>query len=167
VLHRADAGYAAARAAQPPSKTEEDDMADRNKGRCFCGAVEIEAVGEPQEMGYCHCASCRSYTGAPLSAFVLWKAENVRVTQGADLLGSFRKSELSDRRFCMRCGGHVMTCHPTLGFTDVYAGVLQGVDFRPVVHLNYAEAVLRIRDGLPKQKDFPVAVGGSGEITTE
>jgi len=142
-------------------------MADRHTGRCFCGAVEIEVLGEPEEMGYCHCTSCRSYTGGPLSAFVLWKAGNVRVTSGADLLGSFRKSEMSDRRFCTRCGGHVMTLHPTLGFTDVYAGVLPDIDFLPVVHLNYAETVLPIRDGLPKESDFPAAVGGSGAIMAE
>jgi uncharacterized protein YjiS (DUF1127 family) len=26
-------------------------------GTCFCGAVAIEATGEPEEMGYCHCCS--------------------------------------------------------------------------------------------------------------
>ena len=142
-------------------------MADRHTGGCFCGAVEIEVLGEPEEMGYCHCTSCRSYTGGPLSAFVLWKAENVRVTRGAELLGGFRKSEMSDRRFCRRCGGHIMTHHPTLGLTDVYAGVLPDIGFLPVVHLNYAETVLPIRDGLPKQRDFPAQVGGSGEIMAE
>ncbi len=142
-------------------------MADRHTGGCFCGAVEIEVLGEPEEMGYCHCTSCRSYTGGPLSAFVLWKAENVRVTRGAELLGGFRKSEMSDRRFCRQCGGHIMTHHPTLGLTDVYAGVLPDIGFLPVVHLNYAETVLPMRDGLPKQRDFPAQVGGSGEIMAE
>jgi hypothetical protein len=142
-------------------------MADRHTGRCFCGAVEIEVLGEPEEMGYCHCASCRAYTGAPVSAFVLWKAENVRVIRGAKFLGGFQKSKMSDRRFCTRCGGHIMTQHPNLGLTDVYASVLPGIDFAPVVHLNYAETVLPLRDGLPKQRDFPSEVGGSGEIIAE
>jgi hypothetical protein len=30
------------------------------------------------------------------------------------------------------------------------------------VHVNYQEAVLRIKDGLPKLKDFPKEMGGSG-----
>jgi hypothetical protein len=151
----------------PQARAEEDGMADRHTGICFCGAVEIEVFGDPEEMGYCHCSSCRSYTGAPVSAFILWKAESVRVTRGADLLGGFRKSELSDRRFCTRCGGHVMTHHPTLGLTDVYAAVLPDIDFTPVVHLNYAETVLPIKDGIPKHRDFPAQVGGSGEIMAE
>ena len=35
------------------------------------------------------------------------------------------------------------------------------------VHVNYAEAVLPMRDGLPKLKDFPTEFGGSGEMITE
>jgi len=42
-----------------------------------------------------------------------------------------------------------MTGHPGMGFTDVYAAAIPGFAFTPSVHLNYAEAVLRIRDGLP------------------
>ena len=30
------------------------------------------------------------------------------------------------------------------------------------VHVNYGEAVVRVHDGLPKQKDFPKEMGGSG-----
>jgi hypothetical protein len=42
-----------------------------------------------------------------------------------------------------------------------------GIAFNPVVHLNYAETVLPIKDGLPKLKDFPAEVGGSGELVPE
>ena len=34
-------------------------MADKHRGTCFCGAVEIEATGAPLEMDYCNCDSCR------------------------------------------------------------------------------------------------------------
>lgn len=142
-------------------------MTGAHKGGCFCGAVEIEVTGAPEEMGYCHFGSCRSYTGAPLVAFVLFKAENVRVAKGAELLGRFQKSEMSERQFCTKCGGHIMTGHPTLGFTDVYAAVIPTVAVKPTVHLNYAETVLPIRDGLPKLRDFPAAAGGSGEAMAE
>ena len=142
-------------------------MTRTHKGRCFCGAVEIAVTGAPEEMGYCHCGSCRSYTGAPLVAFVLFKAENVKVTKGAEVIGRFQKSEMSERQFCTRCGGNLMTGHPTLGFTDVYAAAIPTVSFQPSVHLNYGETVLPIRDGLPKLKDFPAEVGGSGQAIPE
>jgi hypothetical protein len=142
-------------------------MMSIHKGGCFCGAVEIEVAGAPEEMGYCHCNSCRSYTGGPLVAFVLFKAENVRVTKGAGLIGRFQKSEMSERQFCTKCGGHIMTGHPTMGFTDVYAAAIPTVPFKPSVHLNYGETVLPIKDGLPKLRDFPAEVGGTGEAMPE
>jgi hypothetical protein len=35
------------------------------------------------------------------------------------------------------------------------------------VHVNYAETVLPMKDGLPKLRDFPAAFGGSGEMVPE
>jgi hypothetical protein len=35
------------------------------------------------------------------------------------------------------------------------------------VHINYAETVLPMRDGLTKLKDFPAEFGGSGEAMAE
>jgi hypothetical protein len=41
------------------------------------------------------------------------------------------------------------------------------VEVQPGVHVNYGETVLPIRDGLPKLKDFPEELGGSGEVIPE
>jgi hypothetical protein len=142
-------------------------VADTHTGTCFCGAVVIEVTDAPEQMGYCHCNSCRSYSGAPVSAFTLWKKQSVVVTKGAEVLGGFNKTGFSHRRFCTRCGGHVLVDHPSLGLTDVHAAAIPTVAFRPAVHLNYAETVLPIRDGLSKLKDFPAEVGGSGETVPE
>jgi len=142
-------------------------MAETHKGGCFCGAVSIEVAGAPEAMGYCHCTSCRSYAGAPVSAFTLWKADQVQVTQGAGLLGAINKTGFSNRRFCSRCGGHVLVEHPTLGMVDVHASTIPTLAFAPGVHLNYAETVLPMKDGLPKLKDFPAEIGGSGETMAE
>jgi hypothetical protein len=35
------------------------------------------------------------------------------------------------------------------------------------VHVNYESTVLRMKDGLPKLKDFPAELGGSGETIAE
>jgi hypothetical protein len=118
-------------------------------------------------MGYCHCEACRRYSAAPVSAFTLWKIDNVKVTKGAEFLGKFKQSEMSDRRYCTKCGGNVMVDHPGLGLIDIPAGVLPTLAFKPGVHLNYEETVLPMRDGLPKMKDFPAEIGGSGETMLE
>ena len=142
-------------------------MADTYKGSCFCGGVEIEARGAPEAMGYCHCGSCRSYSGAPVTAFTLWKAGDVAVTRGADRLANFNKTDFSGRRYCADCGGHVMVDHPSLGMIDVHAATIPDLAFQPAVHLHYQESVLPMKDGLPKFRDFPADVGGSGKMMAE
>jgi hypothetical protein len=142
-------------------------MAGSYKGECFCGAVGLEASGEPAAMGYCHCRSCRSWSGGPVNAFTLWPPEAVKVTRGAENVATFEKTEMSQRQYCKKCGGHLMTNHPTLKLVDVFSATLPTLDFKPAVHVNYAETVLRMRDGLPKLRDFPAEFGGSGETVAE
>lgn len=60
-----------------------------------------------------------------------------------------------------------MTAHPEDALTDVYAATLPSLPFVPSVHVNYAETVLRIKDGLPKMRDLPKEMGGSGEVMPE
>ena len=138
-----------------------------HEGGCFCGAVGIQVEGKPAAMGYCHCSSCRRWSAGPVNAFTLWAPPAVRVTRGADQVGSFAKTPNSVRKWCKKCGGHVMTDHPQWGLVDVYAAVLEGLEFVPGVHVNYAETVLRMRDGLVKQRDFPTDLGGSGKVVAE
>jgi hypothetical protein len=136
-------------------------------GSCFCGAVQIEVTGEPVDMGYCHCNSCRHWSAGPVNAFTLWKPEAVQVTQGADNIGTYNKTPQSYRKWCKICGGHIFTEHPTMGLTDVYAAVIPDLPFKPGVHVHYQETTLHMHDGLPKLKDFPKEVGGSGDEVPE
>ncbi|MDD9923475.1 MAG: GFA family protein [Boseongicola sp.] len=142
-------------------------MSEVHKGQCFCGAVELEVTGEPAGMGYCHCDSCRHWSAGPVNAFTLWEPEQVKVTKGEENLLQYNKTENSDRKWCAKCGGHLMTRHPGLQLIDVYAAVLPSVAFEPGIHVNYAETVLPMKDGLPKMKDFPAEFGGSGETVPE
>ncbi len=136
-------------------------------GSCFCGAVQIAATGEPVLMGYCHCDSCRHWSAGPVNAFTLWKPDAVKVTKGEANVGTFNKTPHSFRKWCKTCGGHVLTVHPTMGLTDLYAAIIPGLPFKPAVHVNYQETVLHIMDGLPKFKDFPKEAGGSGDTMPE
>ncbi|MGF6283306.1 GFA family protein [Pseudomonas silensiensis] len=132
------------------------------KGSCFCGAVEFTVSGEPVGMDYCHCESCRHWSAGPVNAFTLWKPEAVQVTRGADNIGTYNKTPRSYRKWCKTCGGHIFTEHPGMGLIDVYAAVIPDLAYSPGVHVHYQETVLRIKDGLPKLKDVPNELGGSG-----
>jgi hypothetical protein len=142
-------------------------MTTTHKGECFCGAVHLEVSGEPEVMGYCHCRSCRSWSGGPVTACTLWKSEAVQVTAGAEHVATFQKTEACQRQYCRKCGGHLMAKLPSLGLVDVFAGILPTLKFTASIHVNYAEAVLPMRDGLPKLKDFPKETGGTGEVVPE
>jgi hypothetical protein len=142
-------------------------MTITHKGACFCGAVHIDVTGEPEAMGYCHCESCRSWSGGPVNAFSLWKPEAIRVAAGAEHVATYSKTAASERQYCRKCGGHLMTRHPGLGLVDVYTATIPSLPFKPALHVNYSETVLPMRDGLTKLKDFPAAFGGSGEQVAE
>ena len=136
-------------------------------GSCFCGAVRFTVTGAPVAMGYCHCESCRHWSAGPVNAFTLWKPDAIRVTQGGNKIGTYNKTERSYRKWCKSCGGHLYTEHSGWGVTDVYAAVIPGLEFKPGVHVNYQEAVLHMKDGLPKLKDYPQEMGGSGQSVAE
>jgi hypothetical protein len=139
------------------------------KGQCFCGAVQVEVSGTPEAMSYCHCESCRSWSGSPVHASTLWKSAAVRVIVGAEHIHTFQKTpeSISHRQFCSKCGGHLMISHPTFGIFDVHAATIPTLQFVPSLHVNYSETVLPMRDGLPKYQDFPNEFGGSGVRVTE
>jgi hypothetical protein len=139
----------------------------QHEGRCFCGSVHITVAGNPEVMGYCHCDSCRTWSAAPVNAFTLWKNDAVKVTQGADKVGVYNKTSNSYRKWCKSCGGHLFTEHPEWGLIDVYAATIPDFPYQPGVHVNYQETRLRLKDGLPKMKDLPQEMGGSGIVVPE
>jgi hypothetical protein len=143
------------------------EMEKSYNGSCFCGAVRFTVTGEPAAMGYCHCQSCRHWSAGPVNGFTLWKPDAVKVTQGADNIGTYHKTENSYRKWCKTCGGHIFTEHPGMGLTDVYAAVIPGLPFKASVHVHYQESVLPIKDGVTKLKDVPKEMGGSGASMAE
>ena len=118
-------------------------------------------------MGYCHCDSCRHWSAGPVNAFTLWKPESVKITQGESKLKSWSKTPASIRKWCENCGGHVLTEHPSMGVTDVYAAIIPDFPFKAGLHVHYQETRLPMRDGLPKMQDLPAEMGGSGVTLPE
>jgi hypothetical protein len=131
-------------------------------------AISLFGVQVPVALGgFCHCSSCRSWAAAPVNAFSLWKPDAVKVTKGEGNIGVYHKTDKSYRKFCKTCGGHLLTDHPPFGLIDVYAATIPTYRHQPALHVHYAETVLRIKDGLPKMKDMPKEMGGSGATLPE
>lgn len=68
-------------------------------GGCLCGAVRIEARGQPDRVGLCHCLDCRKHHGAVFYAAAIFPRNAVRVT------GETRSFQ--GRFFCPHCGSSV------------------------------------------------------------
>ena len=143
-------------------------------GQCFCGDVKFTISGEPEDMAYCHCNSCRRWSAGPVNAFTLWKPDTIKVFKGLNNIGSFNKNPGTNyvsidsvRKWCKTCGGHIFTEHPGMEQTDVPSAVINNFDFKPAFHVHYQETVQPMKDGLPKFKDMPAEAGGTGEELTE
>ena len=84
-----------------------------------------------------------------------------------DQIESDTSSEGNEQVGCKTCGGHSHHVAGSLGVVDVYAGLVEGLEFKPALHLNYESTIMPMKDGLPKFKDFPEEFGGSGEMRPE
>lgn len=109
---------------------------------------------DPLEKGYCHCENCRHYSAAPVSAFTLWKKENVNVTKGEELVGRFKSSDISERGYCTKCGGHIIVEHPTLGLMDVRIGATPNSPFKPRCTSTTLKRSFRFETGYPNLRTF-------------
>ena len=50
---------------------------------------------------------------------------------------------------------------------ECFCGAVPTLNFKPALHVAYGERVVSVKDGLPKQKDFPKEMGGSGVLLPE
>ena len=100
-------------------------------------------------------------------AFSVWRADAVKIASGAEHIAVFESTPRSQRHFCSACGGHIMLVLPSLKLVNVLPSIIPTLHFAPALHVNYSEAVIQMRDGLPKLRDFPAEFGGSGEAVLE
>src|SRR2546423_4061095 len=130
----------ASRSLSPVRQAEGESMSSDEstfEGQCFCGAVRIEVAGDPVGAGYCHCASCRSWSAGPVNAFTLWKPEAVKVTQGEHQIGEHHKNERRYRHWCKVCRGHFLSPHPQWDLVHAYPATIPLLPFLPGLHVNY------------------------------
>lgn len=138
-----------------------------HKAHCACGGVEVELSGAPALQCYCHCNDCRDWLGAPVHAATGWPAAQVKITKGADNVTIYKRTEKSCRTSCKSCGGAVFVLHPAIGVYDVLAATIEDFRFAPSMHIYYGERMIDMKDGLPKFRKAPKALGGDDELMAE
>ena len=118
-------------------------------------------------MGICHCKVCRAWSASPVNGFALWPRDKMTIAKGEDQIESYTSSEDNQRTWCKQCGGHLYHIAGPLGMVDVYPSLIEDLEFKPGLHVNYENTIMPMKDGLPKFKDFPSDFGGSGETLPE
>ncbi|MGQ9368114.1 GFA family protein [Azospirillum sp. ST 5-10] len=95
-------------------------------GGCACGAVRVEALGEPRRVGLCHCATCRKRHGTPFNAFAVFARDQVRIVGGP--VAVYRSSERGRRHFCQACGSPVFYREEGTDEIELFLGSLDDAD---------------------------------------
>jgi len=121
-------------------------------GGCLCGAVRYEVSGAVRSLCYCHCASCRRASGAPMVPWGTFDRERFRLTRGE--LREYRSSAEVTRGFCARCGSSLTYQHTARGKDiDVTLATLDAPErLAPEMHVWVGEKIpwVTINDQLPQ-----------------
>ncbi len=124
---------------------------DHHTGGCRCGSVRFEAHAEPHHVSYCHCADCRRATGAPVSAFVGFMADQVIMRD--DALARYENGPVT-RSFCSVCGSPIYYSDTRIGDRIYfYLGVMDlPAIYRPTHHAHVRSQLpfVHMPDGLPR-----------------
>ncbi|PCJ93145.1 MAG: aldehyde-activating protein [Hyphomicrobiales bacterium] len=101
-------------------------------GKCLCGAVTYEAVGQPVIVAQCHCEECRKLSGTGHTIGAMFPSSAVSLSGALSTYKyvSGKGSEVS-KAFCAQCGSPIygknsgMPDHLTLtlGSMDDAAGL--------------------------------------------
>jgi len=123
-------------------------MSDRIEGGCLCGTVRFVVKGEPLNVAWCHCHSCRKHSGAPVSVFLAARRDACEVTRGE--ITKYNSSPGRWRGFCARCGS-TLTCEgePSSAEVHFHLGAIdEAAQFRPTRHIFPEERLpwLHLRD---------------------
>ena len=122
------------------------------EGGCLCGRVRYRIDAAPLWTGYCHCATCRRSTGAPVTMFVGAATESVTFTRGERTM--FASSPGVERGFCATCGTPLTYESDRFpGETHFYISTLDDPQsLPPAFHVFYEERIrwLEIADDLPR-----------------
>ena len=94
------------------------------RGKCLCGAVEIEVLGPYPKLYQCHCSLCRKQGGSTSNTGMIVAAEKLRWLAGEDRISKFALATGFRTHFCRTCGCPVPNPLRDTGFVWVPSGLL-------------------------------------------
>jgi hypothetical protein len=127
---------------------------------CPCSAVKIRISADPIAQFWCHCRDCQTVHGAAYVAEVVYLADAVEVLHGETTAFALKTTP---RLSCAVCATRLVIELDDLGMRSIN-GYLLGDRFQPTLHINCAEAIAPVHDGLPHYATKPAAFGGDDKL---
>ncbi|MCL1126261.1 GFA family protein [Shewanella surugensis] len=122
------------------------------QGGCHCGALRYEVQAMPFDADFCHCRDCQQVTGAPVAAWMDFKAENIHWLKGK--VTEYASSDNIRRGFCGHCGSTLS--YRSLEYPDYFTLNIVSLDepnvIKPRYHIHTETQVqwLSVADEMPK-----------------
>ncbi|WP_083251100.1 GFA family protein [Acidihalobacter yilgarnensis] len=128
-------------------------------GSCFCGEVRYKINSEILNAVNCHCAFCRSHSGAAFSTYAVFPQASLEITKGEDKLTCFQADE-GRKYFCGVCGTPVFNLNNRYpGVCIMYFGTLENAKtISPAINA-WCESKLGWVDALSSLPSTAQAVG--------
>jgi ADP-ribosyl-[dinitrogen reductase] hydrolase len=82
------------------------------QGSCLCTRIAYEVDQLAGPIGHCHCKTCRKAHAAAFASTARVNREHFRWLKGQEFLGAFESSPGKLRRFCTKCGSHLIAEWP-------------------------------------------------------
>ena len=111
------------------------------EGGCHCGAVRFRTEGEPLRAGLCHCSDCRRHSAAPVTAWAVFRKEQL---QSTGEVATYESSEHGRRQFCSRCGTNLYYLNELVfrGLVDIPIATFDDPEtLPPVEQIQVAERI--------------------------
>jgi hypothetical protein len=110
-------------------------------GSCLCGSVGYEVDAPAGPIVHCHCQTCRKTHGSAFSSVTNVPRERFRFVKGEELLNAFESSPGKFRKFCSRCGSHIVAERANQPTVLLRLGCLDTpIDDKPRAHIWRSDA---------------------------
>jgi hypothetical protein len=124
------------------------------EGSCLCGLVQFDVTTPSKFCCHCHCSNCRRAHGAAFVTWVGFRAGQVRILSGGNILIRYQTDTGATRSFCGCCGTTLFYEGPRwVGDIHVVLGNINGeIDRLPAAHVyvDHKAPWWTIRDSLPQ-----------------
>ena len=105
-------------------------------GKCLCGEIQFELLGDIPNLYQCHCSLCRKQGGASSNVATIIPEGQFSWKFGQDNITYFKKDTGFSSDFCAKCGSPVANRLRDSAFYWIPAGLLEDeIGLEVVAHI--------------------------------